>query len=441
MTSTTATTDRFRSEYDRLDEALFRHQPEEIGRLRLNAMESFQALGWPHKRMEDWRHTSLSALAAGQFTLPPGPGTVDPELLSRAVPGKQIKAVVIAGNFGAKQSSLGSLPEGVEVHSLAAVLADLPDLVLPYLGQQARFDEQAVVALNTALFQDGILVRVAPGVVARRPIHLLYVTPPEAATAATYTRTLVVAGENSEVTIVEHYLGTATGPAFTNAVTEIVAAAGAQVDHLRLVREPSDTYHLSTVQTVQATDSRVGLHAFILGGGLVRNEVNAVIDGAGAEVAMNGLYLAKGRQHVDNHTRIDHVAPNCTSTENYKGILAGRAHGVFNGRIVVHAGAQKTSAAQMNRNLMLSDRALINTNPQLEIYADDVKCTHGSTVGQVDEDAMFYFLSRGIDRKLARQLLIQGFTDEIIADVKDKGLRSQIQGLVAQWLDAANGAG
>ena len=440
MTTTSAAVHSYRAEFERLDEALFRHQPEEIRSLRLKAMESFQALGWPHKRMEDWRHTSLTALAATEFRAPPASGTVDQDLLAWTSPADQPRAVIAAGRYAAEWSSLGHLPEGVEVHSLAAALADFPHQVLPYLGQQARFDAQALVALNTALFRDGILIRVAPGVVARQTIHLLYVTPPEAAQAATYPRTLVLAGESSEVTIVEHYVGTAAGPTFTNAVTEIVADAGALVDHLRLVREPSDTSHLSTVQTVQAADSRLGLHAFIFGGGLVRNEVNATLNGAGAEVVMNGLYLAKGRQHVDNHTRIDHVAPNCSSMENYKGILDGRAHGVFNGRIVVHSGAQKTSAAQVNKNLMLSDRALINTNPQLEIYADDVKCTHGSTVGQVDEDAMFYFLSRGIDRKLARMLLIQGFADEIIAGVKDEAFRSQLQGLATQWLSTANRA-
>jgi len=252
-----------------------------------------------------------------------------------------------------------------------------------------------------------------------------------------------VAGENSRLTVVEHYVGLpsgasqterSAGPIFTNAVTETVAGAGSIIDHIRVQQEPGDTYHIATAQTHQEAASRVALHAFTVGGGLVRNDVNAVLQGEGAEVALNGLYLVKGNQHVDNHTRIDHAAPHCTSTETYKGIMDDQGRAVFNGRIVVHPDAQQTNAAQSNKNLMLSDKALVNTNPQLEIYADDVKCTHGSTVGQIDEEAMFYFLSRGIDRRTARGLLLQGFTQELISMIENETIRRAVNDLVALWL-------
>jgi len=271
----------------------------------------------------------------------------------------------------------------------------------------------------------------------------------------------VVSGENSRLTVVEHYIGlsglsggsgqtggvraprggyaqgqtgAAGGLTFTNAVTEIVAGAGSIVDYIRVQQEPDDAYHVATMQTHQEADSRAALHTVTVGGGLVRNDVNTVLAGEGAEVVMNGLYLVKGRQHVDNHTRIDHAAPHCTSMENYKGIVDDQGHGIFNGRIVVRPKAQKTNATQSNQNLILSDKALVNTNPQLEIYADDVKCTHGSTVGQIDEDVVFYFLSRGIDRGTARRLLIHGFTQEIISRVENDTVRKFVNELVSRWL-------
>ena len=441
MSATPAVIDSYRAMFELRDQALSRPEPGPLRRLRSEAMERFLALGFPTTRQEEWRHTNLAPLASMPFAYPSEMGTVEAGFLDRAAPMDQPRAVVAGGRFDAALCALDSLPEGVEIASLAEMIRTQPERVLPYLGSGAEFQQQALVALNTALFEDGFFVRVPNGMALEQTIHLIYVSLSHDKPWVTHPRSLVVAGSGSQVTIVEHYVGSPSGPAFTNAVTEIVAGAAATVEYVRLQLEPAETFHIATVQTVQDVDSRVALQDFTFGGRLARNDINAVLKGVGSEVALSGLYLAKDRQHVDIHSRIDHIAAHCTSTETYKGILDGQAHGVFNGRIVVHSDAQKTNAAQTNRNLMLSDRTLVNTNPQLEIYADDVRCTHGSTVGQIDEEALFYFLSRGIDRPTARALLIKGFAQEIVGAVKDAGLRDRIADLVADWLQDVMASG
>ncbi len=458
MTETAAITGFYQSAFERMEREGFNGQPEAVRNMRLSAMERFMQLGFPTTRMEAWRNTSVEPIAGTEFHLPdwdlPAAGL---QSLDSVTLEDSLRVVVVGGRIRPELSRLDGLPQGVEIRGLAEALGSIPEQVLPHLGRYADFNEQAFAALNTAFLYDGVFISVPPGVVVDRPVHLLYISTAatrlhyhyarldagQAGQAATvsHPRTLVVAGENSWLTVVEHYVGLPgvqtglpSGPIFTNAVTEIAAGAGSVVDYVRVQQESDNTTHIATVQTHQDADSRVGLHTFTVGGGLVRNDVNTVLAGEGAEAALNGLYLVRGRRHVDNHTRIDHVAPHCTSRENYKGILDDRGHAVFNGRIVVHTDAQKTNATQSNQNLMLSDKALVNTNPQLEIYADDVKCTHGSTVGQVDEETMFYFLSRGIDRETARRLLIHGFTQEVIGLVENDNVRKYVDGLVSRWL-------
>ncbi len=454
MTETAAITDFYQSAFERIEREGFNGQPEAIHQLRHSAMDRFVQLGFPTTRMEAWRNTSVESIAGLELRLPDEPGPIERRAVEAFSLRESFQVVAAGGRLVPDLSLLDGLPQGVEVRGLADALANISEKVLPHLGCYADFSEQAFVALNTAFLSDGVFISVPPGVVVDRPVHLLYLSTPATATrlhpaqadyarlvagqagqAATvsHPRTLVVAGENSRVTVVEHYVGLSGGPTLTNAVTEITAGAGSVVDYIRVQQEPDSTDHVATVQTHQEADSRAGLHTITVGGGLVRNDVNTVLAGKGAEVVMNGLYLVKGRQHVDNHTRIDHAAPHCTSMENYKGILDDQGHGIFNGRIVVRPEAQKTNATQSNQNLMLSDKALVNTNPQLEIYADDVKCTHGATVGQIDEETMFYFLSRGIDRGTARRLLIHGFTQEIISRIEDDNVRMLVDQLVSRW--------
>jgi Fe-S cluster assembly protein SufD len=301
------------------------------------------------------------------------------------------------------------------VASLAEVLEKAPDKVEPWLGQYARFDDHPFVALNTAFLRDGALVWVPRGVIVEKPIHLMFVS--SSTGIVTFPRNLFVAGENSQVTLVETYAG--EGAYFTCPVTELVAGPASVVDHYKLQVESRQAFHMATFQIEAERSCAPSSHSISIGGALVRNDVNAVLDGEGIDCILNGLYLGEGRQVIDNHMRVEHARPHCASHELYKGVLDGAARSVFNGLIHVHPGAQKTDAKQSNRNLLLSASAIANSNPQLEIFADDVKCTHGSTVGQLDEDAIFYLRSRGIGEEAARSLLTYAFASDIVERIKE----------------------
>jgi Fe-S cluster assembly protein SufD len=259
------------------------------------------------------------------------------------------------------------------------------------------------------------------------PIQLVFLTTPSAEPAVAHPRTLILAGINSQAAIIETFAALEDGVYFTNGVTEIVLGEGAVLDHTKVQRESKNAFHIATQQVHQARASNITSHSIALGGGLVRNDVNVVLDAEGCECTLNGLYLANGRQHIDNHTRIDHARPHCASHELYKGILDGKAHGVFNGKIYVHQDAQKTDAKQTNKTLLLSEDAVINSKPQLEIYADDVKCTHGATIGQLDEEAVFYLRSRGVGQEEARSLLTYAFANDIISRIKVEPIRAGLE--------------
>src|SRR5262249_887706 len=272
----------------------------------------------------------------------------------------------------------------------------------PHLARHARFQTNAFTALNTAFIRDGACVLVPKGKTLTEPIHLLFVSSTFGEGAVAHPRNLIVVGPSSQITLVEEYVALDESVYFSNAVTEVVAGENAVIDHYKVQRESREAFHIATVQVHQERSSNFSCHSIGLGGGLARTDINVMLDGEGCECVLNGLYLATGHQLIDNHTRIDHAKPHCTSHELYKGILDGKGRGVFNGKIYVHQDAQKTDAKQTNQTLLLSDDAVINTKPQLEIFADDVKCTHGATVGQLDDNAIFYLRSRGIDAAAAR---------------------------------------
>ncbi|MCH8319816.1 MAG: Fe-S cluster assembly protein SufD, partial [Acidobacteria bacterium] len=276
------------------------------------------------------------------------------------------------------------------------------------------------------------------GEVIQEPIHLLFLSTAAEEAVAVHPRNLILVDSNSQVTIVESYIGLHKGVYFTNSVTEIVAAENAVVDHYKLHQESKKAFHIATLQVHQDRSSSVRTFNATLGGKLTRNEVNVVLDGEGAECNLDGLYLISGSQHVDNHTRLEHAKPHCDSREMYKGILDEKATGVFHGRIVVLPGAQKTDSKQTNNNLLLSDEALINTKPQLEIYANDVKCTHGATIGQLDPDALFYLRSRGIDKITARSLLIYAFASQVVNRIKVDLVRTELDDYLFSWLPAGH---
>ena len=366
--------------------------------LRRAAFERFTSLGFPTTHNEDWKYTNVT------------PFTKIPFERSRTPAPRSL-----------------ALPKGATVTTLAQALETEPGLLEEHLARYAGFHNNAFVALNTAFMSDGVLIRIPNGAVIEEPIHLVFTSSQQDRPTVSYPRTLILAGRNSQAAIIEEYRGADGSLYLTNAVTELVVGEGAVIEHYKLEKEGDQALHFGAFEVRQARSSIFTSHSIALGGALVRNELNVVLDGEGAECALNGLYVAGGQQHIDNYTTLDHAQPRTTSYELYKGILDGSAQGVFHGRIIVRQDAQKTDAIQRNKNLLLSGKAVINTKPQLEIYANDVRCTHGATVGQVDPEALFYLRSRGIGHQDARNLLTYAFASEMIERMKFEPLRSRLE--------------
>jgi Fe-S cluster assembly protein SufD len=410
-------------EFSRVEKELARTGPAALQNMRKTAIARFGSVGFPSLRDEEWRFTNLAPLVKVPFQLAPSKRSATvPESLRSAIPADALVFV-----NGVPQSARPARTGGVIVKPLSEALAQHADLVELYLARLARTETNPFTALNTAFLREGAFVHIPAGVVVEAPIHLVFVSSSSAEPAVAHPRNLIVAGANSQVTIVESYLGRDGDLYFTNAVTEIVAGEGARIDHYKVQQESTDAFHVATMQVRQERASVFSSHSITLGGALVRNDANVVLDAEGCECTLNGLYLASGEQLVDNHTRIDHARPNCTSHELYKGILDGRAKGVFNGKIYVHPDAQKTDAKQTNKTLLLSADAMIDTKPQLEIFADDVKCTHGATIGQLDADSIFYLRTRGIGLAEARSLLTYAFANDIIGRIKVDSIRGRLE--------------
>ena len=396
--------------------------------LRRSAAERFGVLGFPTRRNEEWRFTNVSPIAETPFKLA---SAAESRMTSddlrpftyEGMSGTQI--VFVNGHFQSHLSSR-SFPSGVAVSSLSAVFESNPPLVETHLARYAQFESQPFVALNTAALEDGAFVHVKRGVVVDEPIHLVFVSNGDRGPTVSHPRALIVVEENAQVTLVESYAGPAGQIYFTNAVTEVVVGENAVVDHYKVQRESAKAYHVATMQVQLARASNFTSHSIILGGQLVRNDANAVLGGEGGECTLNGVSLGKDRQLIDNHTSIDHAMPHCNSHEIYKGILDGHSRGVFNGKIFVRLDAQKTDAKQTNQTLLLSPTAQIDTKPQLEILADDVKCTHGATIGQLNAEALFYLRARGIAEDDARALLIYAFASDIVSRIKVDPIRAQL---------------
>lgn len=401
-------------------------EPSFVTAQREAGIARFAEIGFPTTTNEEWRFTNLTAIAREPFELPKtGPVDRQAVLAQGFEVGHRI--VFVDGRFAPELSDLAALPPGVVVDSLAAMLAREPHRLEPHLGRHAKIGDHPFVALNSAFFADGVFVEIPRGVVVEAPIQLLYVaTRAAGARALLALRNVIVARESSQSILVETYAG-AGGSGYLNCiVTEVVLEANAHVDHSKIQKDAVDAFHLATSQFYQARSSNLFSHSISTGGGFVRNDVNAVLDGEGAECTLNGLYVLRGTQFLDNHMRVDHAKAHCQSFELFKGVLDERSRAVFNGRIFVAKGAQKTDAKQSSRNLLLSREALVNANPQLEIFADDVKCTHGSTVGQLDEDAIFYLRSRGIGEEAARSLLTYAFASDIVERIRVEPVRHEL---------------
>ena len=407
--------------------------PDWLRASRDEAMQRFARNGFPTTRHEDWKFTNITPITDTAFeTSGPEPtaAQVASHIYAEASP---FVAVIAAGRFAPGLSSLDGLPDGVFVGSLAQGLATLPDRLQPALGQLAVGDHP-FAWLNMGLFEDGVLVHLKPGVVLERPIQIHVASDAGSHSTVAHPRILISAGENSQVSIIESYGGPEGQCYFTNAVTEVSVAPGAIVHHVKVQRESRKAFHVAGTFARLGRGSVFSSHNISLGGGLVRNDISAVLDGEGGEATLNGLYIADGDRLVDNHTVIDHAKAHCPSHEVYKGVLGGKARAVFNGKIFVREDAQKTNAKQTNKALLLSDDAQINTKPQLEIFADDVKCTHGAAIGQLDEGALFYLRARGIGKNEARDFLIRAFAGEVLQQVKPAAIHDRLEQLMLDAL-------
>ncbi|HET7616988.1 MAG TPA: Fe-S cluster assembly protein SufD [Vicinamibacterales bacterium] len=400
--------------------------PRWLQALRDRGASRFTKLGVPTVRDEEWRFTNVAPIASTEFGAAPAGGAA-PDVLARTpYGGSPVRIVLVNGRVDRSLSTLDGLPPSVVLVSLADAVASHADLVEQHLGQLADIDGRSFAALNTAFLDDGVCLYVPDGVVLETPIHVISLGYAAGEPAMAHPRLLAVVGKSSRVQLVETYVsdGAVT---FTNAVSEVIVGENATVDHYKVQQEQLDCFHVASLHVRMARSATFSSHSFSLGGRLVRNDALATLGGEGGECTLNGLYLADGDRLVDNHTTIDHAMPHCASHEVYKGILGGKARAVFNGKIIVRQDAQKTDAKQTNRALLLSDEATINTKPQLEIFADDVKCTHGAAIGQLDDDAIFYLRARGLTYADARDMLIHAFAGEILDRVRIEPLKTALE--------------
>jgi Fe-S cluster assembly protein SufD len=410
-------------------------EPQWLRALRRSAIDEFGRVGFPTTSDEQWRFTSVAPIAGTAFVEPPRAAVSSDQAaaLATADPGGP-RFVFVDGRFAPALSSPGAAVPGVTVLPLASAALDRAAEVHHHLGRHAAVEGRAFAALNTASFEDGAFVSVAEGAAADRVIELLFLSTPTPRPAVAHPRVLVVMGRDSRARIVQTYASLGPTLGFTNAVEEFVVGDGASLEHCRVQRESTSSFHVGHTQYRLGRSSRVSAHAVALGGLIARHDVVAELGGEGADCTLDGLYHAAGLQLVDNHTEIDHAAPHGTSRELYKGILDGRARGVFNGRIRVRPDARRTDAKQTNRTLLLSGDARVNTTPQLEILASDVKCTHGATVGQLSADALFFLRARGIGAEQARGMLIRAFLADLTARIPIETAREGIDRLLAARL-------
>jgi Fe-S cluster assembly protein SufD len=426
--------DPYIAAFDRFEQE--RNEPAWLESLRKAGMARFAELGFPTTRDEDWRFTNVAPIAKLPFQPVTEPG-------AQTVPLKQFnftaldctRLVFIDGHFAPKLSTILPQAKGVRIANLAAVLGDDGSLVQKHFGRHARVDANPFIALNTAYFHDGAFVYVPAGQVVEKPVHLLFVSTSEERGSTSHPRNLIIAERDSRLTVIESHVSTVQGEYFTNAVTEFVIGEHAVVEHCKFQDESPLAYHIATQQMNLGGQADFVSHSFATGARLSRNNIYTHLGGEHIECVLNGLYLTKDDQLADHYMIVEHASPNCNSHEYFNGILDDRSKGVFHGRILVQPVAQKTDAKQTNKNLLLSDNATADTKPQLEIYADDVKCTHGATIGQLNKDSIFYLRARGIGLETARRMLIHSFAGEIIERIRCEAVREELDQVIWDRLE------
>lgn len=408
--------------------------------VRISAMDRFEQLGFPSVRDEEWKYTNLASLAKENFQ----PAISSQEIARRdvgsfAYPETANAHLVLVNGFLREDLSVNSGLEGVVAIDLLSATADARynKVVRKYLARNAGYHNNGLTALNTAFLQSGVFILISKNAKLETPLQITFVADSIGQPSANFPRVLIVAEENSSATVIENFVTNGESQYFTNAVAEIVLKEGARLEHYRLQRESNNSFHVCTTSAELGRASHYDTTSINLGGRLSRHDISVVMDHEGAETFVDGLYMVGPDQHTDTHSVIDHKQPHCNSRQLYKGILDGNARAVFNGKIFVREGAQKTDAMQTNKNLLLSDKARVDTKPQLEIYADDVKCAHGAAVGQIDPEELFYLETRGITPELGRSLLTYGFAEEVIGKIRIESIRSQLDEAVLRQLDAS----
>ena len=427
----------YRSDFEKFEQGLNGEKSTPRHALRRQAFSKFMEMGFPTTKHEEWRFTNIQPLTKTHFepVLADRTSNISLADLESVILKDAVRVVLVDGFFSSALSDLKDLPSGVVVESLAAALKHNRPEVLIHLGAYADPNENAFAALNAAFLMDGVFVSIPRQTIVEKAIQIIYLATERMNPFVAYPRSLFVAGDAAQVKIVETYFGPGGQAYLTNAVSEVVLGNNAVVEHDRIQLEGENAFHINTSSVYQQAGSAYHSNCITLGGLLVRNTLAARLDAEGIECHLNGLLLAHGNQLIDNHTLLDHAKPNCSSHQVYKAILDGKARGVFNGKIMVHKDAQKTNARQTNKTLLLSDDAVINTKPQLEIFADDVKCTHGAAVGQLDAEQIFYLRARGLDESQARDMLTYAFAGEVIGSIGIPALREQMDLQIHSRLD------
>ena len=436
-------TDPYLKAFERFEQAGASRQPSWLFPLRKTGLARFAELGFPTLKHEDWRFTNVAPIAKLPFK--PVFGAARDGLTKDSLaqfpfaklPGARL--VFINGSYAPELSMAPAQSDAIKVSNLATALTGDSALVEKYLGRYVRIEDNAFAALNNAFFQDGGFVFVPAGKSLTEPVQLLFVNTGKDAGATTHPRNLIVIEREAKATVIESYVSLASAPTFTNAVTEFALGDHSVVEHCKFQDESTDAFHIAALHSHLGRTVNFSSHSVVTGAKLSRNSIRTTLDGEGIEAILNGVYITNGDQLADHHMIVDHAKPQCASHEYFNGILAGKSRGVFHGRILVRPGAQKTDAKQTNKNLLLSDDASADAKPQLEIYADDVKCTHGATVGQLNEESIYYLRSRGIGLETARRMLIHAFAGEIIDRVKHDGLREELDAIVWERLEQHEG--
>ena len=412
--------------------------PGWVTALRREAISGFAELGFPTLSDEEWRFTNLEALRRGSFSIAGNgvSGVSRKSVDSYGFPGLDcLRLVFVNGRFASSLSDTADVGEGILVKSLSEAVSEQGDLVKDHLARYADYEKDAFISLNTSYFEDGAFVYVPDGAVFEKPVHVLHVSTDEERPLFINPRNLIIVGQSSAAKVIEHYVSASQNVYFSNSVTEVVCGENANLEHYRLEFESRKAFNFSTLRVNQQKNSNITSHSILCGGAIVRNNVHPVLAGEGCNSDIYGLFMSEGRQHMDNFMRVEHASPHCDSRQFYNGVLDGRSKGVFHGRILVHEGAEKTDAKQTNRNLLLSDTAQIDTKPQLEIYNDDVKCTHGATIGQMDEEALFYLRSRGVPMRQAKIIMLRAFTGETLEHMSIDPVREALESVVMEWFE------